>query len=182
MGVFSEACWWTEQALGSQRWSNECTILVETESPEHSHFPHLGTSGPLLDSTIFYQDSTSLYYTLHYSTMVLLHSTRLYITLPWLYFTLHNSTMAILLSTWQYIIIPWLYFLLLDPNSDTMSLYFTLLDSTLLHYGSTSLYWTLHYSTMTPLHSTRHYITLPWHYFTLHCSTMGLHHTTLLYT
>ena len=60
------------------------------------------------------------YFTLHFSTMALLHSTLLYISLPWLYFilqystflyhgstsfyiTLHFSTMALLHSTLLYI-------------------------------------------------------------------------------
>ena len=79
----------------------------------------------------------------------------------------------------HYIPLPWLYF--------------TLLDSTLLYHGSTSLYWTLHYScstslyqtlyypTMTLLHfillynvSISDYITPPWLYFTLYQSTMTL--------
>ena len=38
----------------------------------------------------------SLYFTLHYNTMALLHSTLLYITLPWLYFThLYSTPMLI---------------------------------------------------------------------------------------
>jgi len=47
----------------------------------------------LLDSTLLYQGSTSLYKTLHYTTMALLHSTRLYVSV---YLTLHYSIMAIL--------------------------------------------------------------------------------------
>ena len=46
----------------------------------------------LLDSTLLYHDSTSLYLILHYSTMALLHSTSLYLTL-------NCSTMALLHST-----------------------------------------------------------------------------------
>ena len=75
--------------------------------------------------------------------------------------------MDVLHSTRLYILLPWLYF--------------SLLDSTLLHHGSTSLYWTLNHSTAALLHSTRLFVTLPWLYFTLHCSSMTLHLTTLLY-
>ena len=53
----------------------------------------------VLDSTLFFHGSTSVYFALHYSTMDLLQCTGLYITLPWLYFTLpdylllyHGST------------------------------------------------------------------------------------------
>ena len=109
----------------------------------------------LLNSTLLCHGSTSYYFPLHYSTialhyfslhkstMVLLHSIRLYITLPRLYFslqdctllyhgstsiyyTLHYSTLDLLHSTRLYITIPWLYF--------------TLLDSTLVYHGSSSLY------------------------------------------
>ena len=101
----------------------------------------------LLDSRLLYHDFTSLYLTLHYSTMALIHSTRLYMTLSWLYFTLldciYYSTMAVLHSSRLYII----------------------------YKGSTSLYWTLHFSNMALLHSTGFYITLPWLYFTLLDST-----------
>jgi len=85
--------------------------------------------------------------------------------------------MALLHSTRLYITLPWHYFILLD--------------STLLYHGSTSLYWTLHYSTMAVLHSTRLYITLTWLYFTLHAlpylyltvldSTLLYHGSTSLY-
>ena len=59
----------------------------------------------------------ALHFTLDYSTMTLLHSSLLYITLPWFYFTL------------PFINQPWFYF--------------TVLDSTALYNGSTSLYLTL---------------------------------------
>ena len=90
--------------------------------------------------------STSLYLTVHYSNMALLHSTRI----------------CIILSL----------------------LYFTQLDSTLLHHGSTSLYFTLHYSTMALLHSTRLYITQSWLYYNyliLHNSTQAQLHSTRHY-
>ena len=67
--------------------------------------------------------------------------------------------MAILYSTRLYIILPWVYF--------------TLLDTTLLYLGSTSMYWILHYPTMALPHSSRHYITLPWLYYTLYYTTMA---------
>jgi len=79
--------------------------------------------------------------------------------------------MAQLHSTRSYEILPWLYF--------------TLVDSTLLYHGSTSLYEILHSYPMALLHSTRlftlyHgstslyltlYISLPWLYFNLLDST-----------
>ena len=51
----------------------------------------------VLDSTLFYHGSTSLYLTLHYPALVH-HSTSLYITLLRLYLhsTLHYSTMSLL--------------------------------------------------------------------------------------
>ena len=78
--------------------------------------------------------------------MALFQTTRLYITTARLH------------STRLYIRLPWLYF--------------TLLDSTLLYNGSTSIYYTLYYSTMALLQSPRLYITLPWLYFTLLDSTL----------
>ena len=81
--------------------------------------------------------------------------------------------MDVLDSTRIYITLPWLCF--------------SLLDSTLLYHGSTSTYYTQHYSTMTILRFTRLYITLQWLYFTvylyliLHYSTMVLLHSTSLY-
>ena len=108
----------------------------------------------LVQFTLLYHGSTSLYIalswlyvTLHYSTSGLLHPTSIYRGGTWLYLTLDNSTMAPLHSTWLYITLPWIYF--------------TLLESTQLYHSSTSLYQTLHYSAMTLLHSTRLYITLP---------------------
>jgi len=56
----------------------------------------------VLDSTLHYHDSPSLYWILHFSTNALLHSTRLYITLPWCYFNLHCSTMALHDTTFLY--------------------------------------------------------------------------------
>ena len=86
--------------------------------------------------------------------MAILHSITLY------EMDLHHSTR-------HYITLPWLYF--------------TLLDSTLLHNESTSLYLTLHYSTMALLHSTGLYIPLPWINFTLLDSTLLHHVSTSLY-
>ena len=105
------------------------------------HFPWFYITLPqiyfiLLDSTLLYHSSTSLYFTLQYHTIAQLHPTWLYITLPWLHFTLLDTTllytMALLHSTWHYITLPWLSF--------------TLLDSTLIYRGSTSLYFNLHSS------------------------------------
>ena len=91
-----------------------------------------------------------------------------------------------------------------------LSLYFTIIDYTLLFPASTSHYYNLYCSTMALLHSTRLYITIPRFYFTLldstvlylgstsihytlldstflyhgsilHYSTMALRHTTLPY-
>ena len=121
-------------------------------------------------SRLLYHDSTSFYFTVHYSTMAVLHCTLLDIILPILYFTLLYSTlstMALLHSTLVYISLPWLSF--------------TLLYSTLLYHGSTSLYHTLHYSIIALLHSTLLYITLPWLYFTLLDSTILYHGSTSLY-
>ena len=70
-----------------------------------------------LDSMLFFHGSTSLYFTLHYSTMAPLDSIWLYVTLEWLYFTLVNSTLL------------WVYF--------------TVLNSTLHYHDTTSLYLTL---------------------------------------
>ena len=134
----------------------------------------------MVHTSLYYDStySTSLLDSSHYSTMALLHSTLLY--LPWLYFTLLDSTLLL-----------WLYL--------------GLLHSTLLYHGSTTIYLTLHYSTMVLLHSTwtlllcplldstrlytlldslpwlyftllRLYITLPWLYFTLLDS---LHYSTM---
>ena len=122
------------------------------------------------DCTLHSQYSTSPYIILHYSTMALLL----------LCLTLHYSTMPLLRSSWLYITLP--------------SLYFTLLDSRLLYYGSTSLDLTLHYSTVALLHSmwlhystvvqlqsTWLYITLPWLYFTLLDCTLLYHGSTSVY-
>jgi len=62
--------------------------------------------------------------------------------------------MALLHSTSLYITLKWLYF--------------TLLDSTLIYHGSTSLSQTLHYSTIALPNSTWLYITLPYFYFSLY--------------
>ena len=80
---------------------------------------------------------------------------------------------------------------------DCTLLYITLLWFCLnLHYSSTSLHWTLHYTTMALLHSTGLCINVLWLYFTtpdytllyygstslhltIHYSTMALLHSTL---
>ena len=99
-----------------------------------------------LYSTLLYFSSTSLYFTLHNSTLDPLHSTSLDIFLPWLYFTLHESTLFYIGYTSHHI--------------DLLCLYITLLDSTLHYYGSTSQYLTLHYSTIALLYCTLHYSAL----------------------
>ena len=124
-----------------------CTLL-------HIIIPWLYVT--LLESRFLYHCCTSLYFTLHNSTIPLLLSTLLYISLPWLYFTLLDSTLLNHGSTSLYFTLlysPWLYF--------------TLLYSTLHYHGSTSLYLTVHYSTMALLHLTWVYILLPLLYFTL---------------
>jgi len=90
------------------------------------HYPTMALYFTVLNSTLLYHGSKSLYLILHYSTMALLHFTSLYLI---------YSIMALLHSTWLY---------------DTWSwLYFTLFCSTLLHYDSTSFYFTLLYCTKT---------------------------------
>ena len=131
----------------------------------------------LLDSTLHYHGSTSLYVTLRYTTMALLDSTSLYIIVPWLIFTLLDSPLlyhgSTSLYTSLYCILPWLYITLLDVytlhfNGSTSlytafyhSLYLdphystiVLLRSTALYHSSTSLhmYLTLHYSNNALLH------------------------------
>ena len=144
----------------------------------------------VLDSTLLYIVSASLYFPPHNSTMSLCHYICLYFSSTSLYLTVHYSTMALLHTTWLYITLPWLCFTLLTLyllyHSST-SLYLTLhyigstslcftphnssyhgctslnlMKSTLLYYGSTSLHLTLHYSTIALLHSTLLYITRPW--------------------
>ena len=139
----------------------------------------------LLHSKRLYHGNTSLYFTLHYSTMALLDSTWLYMTLTWFYFTLlvsNYSTMDLLHSTWLHITLQCLYFIVLDSSLLYHS-YFTLLDST-LHYPCSNKF-IKHDSTMSFLHSTLFYIFLQWLYFTLyfilHDSTMHLLHSTFLY-
>ena len=112
----------------------------------------------LLESTAFYQSSSSLYLTLHHSTRGLLHSTWFYVTLQWLYLTVRHSTIVLLHFTWLYITLPWLYFTVLD---------FTLLY---VYHGSTSLFLTLHYSLMVLLHSTAFY-----HSWFCYCTMVQLH-------
>ena len=94
--------------------------------------------------------------------MALYNTTSLCYLLPWLYFTIRDSTllyhMALIESTLLYITLPWFYF--------------TLLYYTLLYHCSTSLFFTLHYSTMALLHSTLLYISLRWLYFTVLDSTL----------
>ena len=73
--------------------------------------------------------------TTRYLPMALLHSAWLYNTLPSLYLT--------------DITLQWLYFALIDSTLLYHgSSYITLLYSTILHHGFTSLYFTLHNSTM----------------------------------
>ena len=60
-------------------------------------------------------------------------------------------------QSWTTLTLPWLYF--------------TLLDSTYIYHGSTSLYLILHNSTVALLQSTRVHIILSWLYFTLLDST-----------
>jgi len=101
----------------------------------------------LLHSTILYYGHgyTSLYFTLHFSTMALLHFTLFYHGSTSLYFTV-------------YIILPWLYLWLI----------IILLDSTLLYHGSILYYLTLHYSAMTLLLSILLYHSSTSLHFTLH--------------
>ena len=100
--------------------------------------------------------------------------------------------MALLKSTWLCITLPWFYFTLLESS---------LVASTLIYTGSTSLYLTPHNSTMdftlldstllynryTSLHLTLYislpwlYLTLPWFYFTLPDSTLLYHGSTSFY-
>ena len=88
-----------------------------------------------VDSTLFYHESTSLYLTLLYCTIALLYSTWLYIT---------RSPLALLHSISLHIILP--------------RLYLTALDSTLLYYGSTLLYLTVHCSSVVVLYSAFFYL------------------------
>ena len=110
--------------------------------------------GSTSTSTLLNPGSTSLYLTLHNSTMALLHSTSLYIIST---MSLHYSTLISL--------IPWLYSSLVSKLTwfyITLSwLHFTLLDSTLLYHGSTSLYY-------------RDSTLLPWLYFTVLDSTITM--------
>ena len=69
----------------------------------------------------------------------------------------------------------------LDTTTSTMALLHSILDSTLPYHGCTSLYKTLHFSTMAQLHSTRLYITLPWLNFPLLDSTLLYHGFSSLY-
>ena len=92
--------------------------------------------------TLLYHVSPSHYFILlHHSIIALLDSTRLYIILPWLYFTLLDSiifsTKVLLHFTCLYFTLPWF---LVHNNS--------LLDSTSLYHGSTSLHLNPHHSTM----------------------------------
>jgi len=152
--------------------------------------------------TLHYHGTTSFYLTLHYkSTHVPLPFTWLYITLPWFYtsfyLTLYYSAMvlyfilldSILLChgctspyTWLPCLLAWLYFTLLDSTTidhNSLLLSFTLHNSA----ASTSLYLTLHHSTMVLLYSTWLYI----HYSTIAVlnqldSVMALVHSSLYNT
>jgi len=134
---------------------------LETQSP--SHWLYITLALIVL--------ATSLYFSLHYTTMDLLETTWHNITIAqfhssWLYMTVHYSTMN--------------YFTLLH----SALLYY--LSTSLLYHGCTSLYLILQYSTMALLDSTWLYITLPLLYFTLLDSilyaTMALLCSTWLYT
>ena len=135
----------------------------------------------LLDSVLIKHGSTLLHLSLHNSTMPLLYSTWL---IPWLnalYLSLHISNMALLNSISLYITQAWLYFHSTRLYINRPWINFTLLDSTYIYHGSTSLYSTLHNSSMTLLHSTDS--TLHYHgstslYLTLYNSTMALLHST----
>ena len=109
----------------------------------------------LLDSTAFYHGSTSLYLTLQYSFMDLLHPTRLYIIPQWLYFTL-DSALLYLVSTSLY----------LTPLQSTIALlhstWLYVLQSTIALLHVTGLH--AHYCAIALLYSTWLNITL-WSYF-----------------
>ena len=142
----------------------------------------------LLCSTSLYNGSTSLYlYTLSLLSFIFLDSIRhfiwLYLLQTWLYSTLVDCTSLYHGSTS-------LYF----TQRGYMSLYSTLLHSTMALLDSTSFYsgyfystgstmavldstWLL-YSTKAALYYTWLYLTLPWLYFTLHTGTCN---STLLY-
>ena len=93
----------------------------------------------LLDSIILYHGSTSLYLDLLPSTMAILHSTN-----SLLLSSLHYCTMALLHFTQRYCLLQLVHFTLHDSALATFpSLYFTLVDSTLLNHGWTSLYMTV---------------------------------------
>ena len=154
----------------------------------------------LLHSILLYNGSTSPYFNLHYSiyhgftwlhltildTTVALHSilfTLHYSTVALLHSTLHFSTMALLHATWHYITLPWLYFTVHYSTllyHGSISLYFTLLHFTLVYHGSTQHYTTmdLHHSPFLYINSTWLYITLPWLYFILLDSTVLYHRST----
>ena len=181
----------------------------------------------LLESTSFQQASTSLYLTPVHFTMALLHSTWLYFTLlefyllqfcfilTWCYFTLLESTSFYHASASLYLNLLWLclirvhsttallhsamvlFYYILDS---TMSIYFSLLESTSFQQASTSLYltpvhftmallhstWLYHCSTSNLLHSS-YYWSTTWFYFTLywtlpHSTMPPLHCTWLYYT
>ena len=153
----------------------------------------------LLECTLLYHGSTSLYVTLHHSSIALLtllessafyHSSsslclNLYITIPWLYFTvyltLNYSTMALLHSTWLYTTLQFLYFTLLDFTSlfhGSTSLFLNLYI--ILYHGCTLLYLTLHYSIMALFNLTLLDSTTAL-YFTLLDSTL-LYHGSILHS
>ena len=123
----------------------------------------------LLDSTLLYNHSTSLYLTQRYHTLALysslyftllnstfLHNgcTSLYGTLPWLNLTLRYQKIALLQSTLAYITLLWLYLTLLYSTlfyHSSTSFYVSLLHSKLLYHGSTSLPCSI-LSLLTPSH------------------------------
>ena len=87
--------------------------------------------------------------------------------------SIHHSTIALLhSSTWLYVSLLCPHFTVLESTFLPL-LCFTVLDSTLLYYGSTSLHLTLHYFTLLYCASTSLHLTL-------HYSTMALLHATRL--
>ena len=101
-------------------------------------------------STILLALSTWLY--ISYATMALRHSAWLYILVQlFFYLNLHSSSMVLLHCTWLNITPNWLCFTL-SLHNILPWVYFTLLDSTLLYYGSPSLNSTWLYVTLTLLY------------------------------
>ena len=120
----------------------------------------------LLDSTLLFHGSSSLYLTQNHSTMGLLHCTSLY-------FTQRGYTSLYLTQPYT---LSKFHFILLDTTLPWV--YIALFDCTSLYHGSTSLYISLLCSTMAPLHSTSLYTILPCLYFTVLQSTSLYHGST----